>query len=91
MQKSDRQIWDQETLQAVVEKNDVSQHPDFVFHRLPPNFTHIFDYPHDYYSGDVFIEHLQASRETKFDTSHPSNLRRKERVLQVNKSLNIDT
>lgn len=72
---------DQGVLQVVIEEDEASSSPTFRYGRLPVNLTYIFDRPHLYRYGPVYIEQLQASRETSENLKRLE--RRRQRLLEL--------
>ena len=60
--KASPDVWDQRILQQIL-----SNHQEISIYRLPPEYVFIFDTFREKYHGlQPVIEHLQASRETKY-------------------------
>ena len=72
---------DQGVLKIAVLNDETSGTGSFAFQRLPVNMAYIFDRTETYCVGPIFIEQLQASRESG---GHDKRLaRRRERLLQL--------
>lgn len=88
LQKKNSKIYDQEVLRQIVEKEEMSLSSKYKIQKLPVNFNYIFDKKIDYISGDVIIEHLQASRESsrkwgEVDSESAALIRRKARIKEL--------
>ena len=72
---------DQGVLKIAVLNDETTGEGSFAFQRLPVNMAYIFDRTETYCVGPIFIEQLQASRESG---GHDKRLaRRRERLLQL--------
>jgi len=72
---------DQGVLKIAVLNDETTSEGSFAFQRLPVNMAYIFDRTETYCVGPIFIEQLQASRESG---GHDKRLaRRRERLLQL--------
>ena len=89
---NDPALWDQLVLERIIAEDAAGAKPLFNIERLPVEFCWIFDRIDDESSPEIFIEHLQASREEKtkgrlFGRFSKALARRRERVLQIEQIL----
>lgn len=83
-QKQQPKEWDQRVLRRLVEKNEAQvAEPSFSFQRLPTTLCFIFDRKYPHVCGRILIEHLQASRETKFKHKYDNLARRRKRIAEL--------
>jgi len=77
-------MWDQRTLQNIVEREEMKPVEDraFRFERLAPTLTWIFDRQERYLFGNPIIEHLQVSREVKTGAA-PRRAARRQRLREL--------
>ena len=73
---------DQSVLQEIVDSNRRTAAPSFSFRHLPQTMAYIFDNPQNRrLVGPVFIEQLQASRESREETKRLA--RRRDRITEL--------
>ncbi len=85
-------IWDQMVLEEILAEDMVMARPQYRVARLPVSFCWIFDKSDNLSTSEVFIEHLQASRENSYKPSlfrpMKSRLkRRRDRTAEIEKIL----
>ncbi|EJF07251.1 Nucleotide-diphospho-sugar transferase [Thiovulum sp. ES] len=101
-QKANPEIWDQKVMQETIEEFDIS------VKKLSPEYTFITDITKERYADEVgkpIIEHLQASRESRYKKKNQKFLRkifgikkkpnhrllfRRNRVKELSKSVNME-
>ena len=84
--------WDQKVLEELIssyEKNDNSGTGKINIQRLPPSFCYVFDKLYSSFHGEIFIEHLQASRQVKRPLGSGS-VRRENRILEIHENAGSD-
>ena len=85
-QKQSASAWDQKNLQITIEEELNKTNPRFSFSSLPSNLAFIFDREYSFLYGDIFIEHLQASRQAKQLSTDTRHKRIKEIEIFLNTS-----
>lgn len=92
LQDSSPLEWDQRVLEELIssyEKNDNSGTRKINIQRLPPSFCYVFDKLYSSFYGEIFIEHLQASRQVKRPLGSGS-VRRENRILEIHENAGSD-
>ncbi|PIO44440.1 hypothetical protein B5P45_12830 [Phyllobacterium zundukense] len=88
----DPDIWDQVVLEKIIAEDAASKTPEFDVRRLPASFCWIFDRVSNKRIETVYIEQLQASRETtqrprSFGRISKKLARRRDRVEEIDRLL----
>ncbi len=83
------QDWDQWVLKDIVQESEARSDGEHRVQRLPPNMIHIFDRQYHSFYGPVYIEQLQASRQSKATKDTPNLRRRRDRVAEIERDLQM--